>query len=669
MRIESVGVALPERRMTTEEVVAGCRLALDYPVAAWTGIQEHRRAGEHEFALQLAERAIANSFARSCYRPSEIELVINCNISRVDAPGRFSYEPATASRLAARAGLHAALTFDITNACAGMFTGLALAADFLASGRARRALVVSGEYITHLSDTAQREIEQQGYSDPALACLTLGDAGAAVILDAVDAEMGVGFEFIDIVTLSRYCRLCVSAPTYKAEGGALMRTDSQRLGMVATRESVRHLKAVMDRLGQRPRDYQHVLPHQTSIATLNTAMRAANEVFGPDEINEGNLIVNLGERGNTASTSHFVALWDQIQRGRIRSGERILFSTVASGLAVGLGPYTLDDLPERLLRQSYTGLTRTESQAGSISRWSTRSEHYGCVRFESIGVTGNLPGQADTFALAHAGAEAALRGSKYGRKDFSHLVFIGMHRTDWMSEPAVSTFVAASLRMNEAWTDDRGTLAFDLTHGATGFLTTCEVARQLLSVQPERRVLISTAELDPNLKAGSDISLGIAPSGAGVVVDASPDPGRGLGGMVIHRLPEHVDTWTSDLFFGGPITQQVSAGVEDALPVLIDAAAGALQELLELENLTWADVNAVLAAEVAPGFRARLGDALHLNPRQLIDPPGERLHRSTCSLPYLLRWALDNGALKAGDISVLIEAGSGLQVACAIYRV
>jgi 3-oxoacyl-[acyl-carrier-protein] synthase III len=71
-----------------------------------------------------------------------------------------------------------------------MFTAIQIAQVYLASGRANCALVVSGEYITHLTKTAQQEIA--GFKDERLACLTLGDAGAGAGAGAACAEAGVG---------------------------------------------------------------------------------------------------------------------------------------------------------------------------------------------------------------------------------------------------------------------------------------------------------------------------------------------------------------------------------------------------------------------------------------------------------------------------------------------
>jgi 3-oxoacyl-[acyl-carrier-protein] synthase III len=78
-------------------------------------------------------------------RSGEIDLLICCNISRCDGPNyRFSFEPATAVRLRQRLGLSRAWAFDVSNACAGMFTGITVADALLKAGAVRRALVVSG---------------------------------------------------------------------------------------------------------------------------------------------------------------------------------------------------------------------------------------------------------------------------------------------------------------------------------------------------------------------------------------------------------------------------------------------------------------------------------------------------------------------------------------------
>src|SRR5262249_38524672 len=125
--------------------------------------------------------AVADCFANSRYNPEDIDLIICGSISRGNAPLKFWFEPTNSFLLQRRFGMHNAVAFDITNACTGLFTCMYIAESFLKTGMMRRALVVSGEYISHLILTTQKEIES--YMDSRLACLTVGDAGAALILE------------------------------------------------------------------------------------------------------------------------------------------------------------------------------------------------------------------------------------------------------------------------------------------------------------------------------------------------------------------------------------------------------------------------------------------------------------------------------------------------------
>ncbi|MFZ0718965.1 amino acid adenylation domain-containing protein, partial [Mycobacterium sp.] len=348
--IESIGAYLPFKAVSTADLLAGCVNDIGIPLEKLTGIKHRRVAAEGEFSIDLARQAVADCLSRSSYRPAEIDLLISCSISRYDGPDqKFVFEPSTAARLRDQCGLDNALAFDVTNACAGMFTGIAIADAFLQTGLVGRAMVVSGEYITHISETAQRQIE--GPMDPRLACLTVGDAGAAVILER-GPNNRAGFHDIDIATLSRYAPMCIAKATGGPEGGAIMTVDSIAATAIAVKAAVPYVAGVMRRHGWRPEHSDHIVMHQTSESSLNDAVGAVNRMFGEGSANPGNTIYNLAERGNTASTTHFVALKDHILSNRIRSGDNAVFGISGSGQTVGAALYTFDDLPDRLRRGS-----------------------------------------------------------------------------------------------------------------------------------------------------------------------------------------------------------------------------------------------------------------------------------------------------------------------------
>jgi 3-oxoacyl-[acyl-carrier-protein] synthase-3 len=87
--------------------------------------------------------------------------------------------------VAATIGAGEAMTFDLSNACAGMLSGVTVANNWIRQGTIERALVVSGEYISQLGQNAARHIRT--IMSKELASLTLGDAGAALLPERAPA--------------------------------------------------------------------------------------------------------------------------------------------------------------------------------------------------------------------------------------------------------------------------------------------------------------------------------------------------------------------------------------------------------------------------------------------------------------------------------------------------
>ena len=309
--IESLGVYLPPKSVSTAEVMKGCERKIRVPLARLTGIQSRRMAGETEFAYDLAVKAVRDCFAGSAYGPGDIDCIVSCNISRFDGPNEYSFEPSTAVRLREAFGLNDALAFDITNACAGMFTGVYIVDAMIRAGVIRRGLVVSGEYITHLTKTAQKELT--GMADPRLACLTLGDAGAAIILDGT-SDPKAGFHAIELYTMGEHSELCIAKVTDEPHGGAIMTTDMITLAKVSVTAFMQHATKVMFRLGWGPHAVNHIIPHQTSKVTLDSGSRKVKEAIAGRAEFKDKVLNNVENRGNTATTSHFVALKDSFLR-------------------------------------------------------------------------------------------------------------------------------------------------------------------------------------------------------------------------------------------------------------------------------------------------------------------------------------------------------------------
>ncbi len=487
MVVESLGTYLPPREESTQQVVASCRKPLDFPLQRMTGIESRHVAGETEFSIDLARKAALDCLGNSRFKADQLDLLIACNISRYDGPNfQISYEPSTASKLKQQIGACNALAYDVCNACAGFFTALSIVEAELLSGRVRRAMVVSGEYITHLTKTAQLELD--GFLDPRLACLTLGDAGAAVIVELSDD--GSGFETLDLYTAGSHHDLCVAKATDRSHGGAIMLTDAIKASAVTLDHSVSHAHRVLETHRWSPRDVQHLIMHQTSSTTLEGAVEELNRFFGERVCDQTNTINNLATRGNTASTTHWIAVMDAIRSGRIRTGDKAVFAISGSGQTIGTGLYQFDRLPERLI--DHAGSDLPERSCGRDIEVKPIAKYGVKIVATTVsdpdrgdgGDTFDRSGQASLRVVEAAGhaASTCLTRAGWSLEEVELLVHTGIYRDDFLSEPAVAAILAGELGINadRPHANGKKTLAFDLTDSGRGTLTALGVVANLM---------------------------------------------------------------------------------------------------------------------------------------------------------------------------------------------
>ncbi len=343
-RMESVGVVLPERRVTTSELLARCRRGGRIDLERLTGIGARRVAGDGETSLSLAVGAARKCLDRSRYQAEDLDIIISCSITRFVDGLDYRFEPALSHSIKKEIGATQAQSFDVSNACAGMLTGVHLLDNMIRSGAVRRGMVVSGEYITSIAENAVQNVRTIASSQ--MASLTVGDSGAAVLLDAApeDADhasspggriLAANFE-----TFSDHSSLCIGRPSRNAPG-AVMFTKPKKLHDHAIGNAASVIAPVLDRLGLKFSDVQHVIPHQTSVRAIRQGTREIGEALGGVP---ANIVYNLKEFGNTASTTHFVALAQGLEDGVYAPEDRVMLLSFASGIVVGSLVFTIGDL-------------------------------------------------------------------------------------------------------------------------------------------------------------------------------------------------------------------------------------------------------------------------------------------------------------------------------------
>jgi len=340
-RFESLGAYLPSTVTSTRELVGQMRNAPPFDLEDITGIRNRRvhdkRPDSYEDSFVLALRAAEDALSRSAYAAADLDVVISASITRFRGPDRFYFEPSFALQLKQALGAEKAIHFDVSNACAGMLTGVQVLDRMIRAGVVRNGLVVSGEQITAITDTAVREIEHP--YDPQFGSMTVGDSGAAAILDVSTSEDD-RIHYVELMTCAEYSHLCIGMPSDRSKGIALYTDNHQmhkeeRLKLWPTFQGEFLTKRGTDFAAE---GFDYVVHHQVGTRFIKKVSRFGEELFQA-EMPEPLAVVS--EYGNTSSTSHFVVLNEHLKS---RPGGKFLLVPAASGVVTGCVSATIPSL-------------------------------------------------------------------------------------------------------------------------------------------------------------------------------------------------------------------------------------------------------------------------------------------------------------------------------------
>lgn len=663
--IESLACYLPEKVVSAREILEGCVNPVRFPMERLTGIKSRREVAEDEYAFDMAVKAMEHCFAMSSYRPEEIDVLISCNVFRIDGAHYLSIEPATAIRLAGRFGCSKALTFDISNACAGIFTGILLAETFIRNGKARKVMLVSGEYLTHLTRTAQQEITD--YLDLSISALTVGDSGLAMILTP-SADPGKGFLDNDLFTMGAYSDLCIVKATGKAHGGLLLKTDAIRMAEAGHREASRHALRTLKKNKWGPDMVDFLIMHQASSTTTANTMREVNRLLNSNFANRENTIDNIQHRGNTATTTHWMAIQDHILEGKIKENANMLLFISGSGLNIGTALYRLDNLPEKMMRYWKHGEAAPKLRANGHSPRSPLFRPRTCVRIVVAAGVRPEPGiSPSAISWATAAAEACLaQKEEIDRQEIGVLLYAGMYRDEHLFEPAIAAILAGNLSINATAGgigEQRKTLCFDVFNSNMAFMQACHIAAEMLENGLSAHALVSTAEIEVDSKA----TPGIYEGGAAMLLQALQAGSGGFGSFLFHTDNTLQNDMQARIQWKGADATVYREMEATYLQCLVEPVCRLVNELLQQEELTPADIRHVIPPFMEPAFVHQLETALQLPGSHMVRMEGVKENMQSLTLPCLLQHLMDSGQLLPGERILIISAGAGGQIGGTIY--
>jgi 3-oxoacyl-[acyl-carrier-protein] synthase-3 len=273
-----------------------------------TGIRSRRRAQAGENTNSMAIAAIENMLSGRSELLAGVDLIIGASYTPWDTIGTMAHVVQRHFNLAGAKAIY------VSTACSSFIDSLEMAAAYIETGRASKALVVAAEHNSLYSSDAD---EKSGH--------LWGDGAAAVLLQASSANAPL--QIVDV--FSRGLANIGSGPTairLLPQGGGLTMSNGREVFAHAVREMVAATRLLVERNGLAVSDLRLFIPHQAN-------KRILDKVASDLGLLEDRLAVTIGELGNTGCASVAVAFhryWEQLQ-----PGEYAALITFGGGYSIG----------------------------------------------------------------------------------------------------------------------------------------------------------------------------------------------------------------------------------------------------------------------------------------------------------------------------------------------
>jgi 3-oxoacyl-[acyl-carrier-protein] synthase-3 len=316
IQILGTGSYVPERVVTNAELTESLGFDSDWIVNR-TGIRERRFAPAHHATSDLCCLAAQRCLKDARCDPADVDLVI---VGTMTPDMGF---PSTGCLVQDRLKLNCP-AFDISAACAGFVYALVTAAQFVAAGTSRRALVIGGDCNSRVINPG----DQKSYP-------LFGDGAGAVLLGPgapgqgmLAYQMGADGSGGDLLNRPAGGSRMALTPEALERGLHYLTMDGRAVFKWAVRILTDSANAVLTKTKTAVHDVRWFIPHQANVRIIH----AASDVLG---FHRDAVFKNLDRYGNTSGGSIPIALDELLKAGQIERGDLILTSGFGAGLAWG----------------------------------------------------------------------------------------------------------------------------------------------------------------------------------------------------------------------------------------------------------------------------------------------------------------------------------------------
>jgi len=283
-----------------------------------TGIVQRHIVSEDEASSDISTRIATSLLEKSGISADDIDLIIVGTVT----PDHFT--PSTAALVQKNIGAKNAWGFDLSAACSGFLYGLETGANFIASGKHKKVMVIGVDTMTSILDFKDRDT-----------CVIFGDGGGGVILEPASNGAGIVDSILhmdgsggDYLIMPGGGSRIPATLKSVGERQHYIKQDGKTVFKYAVKGMADVSEKILSRNNLTGDDIALFIPHQANKRIIESAAERCG-------ISKEKVLINIDQYGNTTAGTIPIALNEAFSNKRIKDGDYVLLSAFGAGFTWG----------------------------------------------------------------------------------------------------------------------------------------------------------------------------------------------------------------------------------------------------------------------------------------------------------------------------------------------
>ena len=309
--VSGIGASLPEEVVTNKDLSMRMDTSEEW-IEERTGIKERRIASKDETTSSLGTDAAQIAIDNSGLKNSDIDLII---LATATPDNTF---PASATLIQSSLGIERGYAYDMQAVCSGFVFAVEAADNAIKAGNIKNALVIGSETFSRILDWDDRAT-----------CVLFGDGAGAMVLSASSEDTNRGVLSNHLHSDGRYKNLLyVDGGPSTTNNVGYLRMDGKGVFKHAVQNLSSAIIEAIEYNNIAIEDIDWFVPHQANIRILEAVSKKVG-------LSKDKVIITVDKHANTSAASIPLALYDAVQKDKIKKGDLVLLEAMGGGFSWG----------------------------------------------------------------------------------------------------------------------------------------------------------------------------------------------------------------------------------------------------------------------------------------------------------------------------------------------